>query len=212
MKQLPYVIISTAMSLDGYIDDTSDNRLRISNEKDFERVGKLRESCDGILVGANTIRKDNPRLVLKSGKKFTKITVISSNNLEPTANFFTLGDSEKIVYATSNQIDTLNDKLSSIATIVDGGSQKIDLQTILEDLYNRGIKRLLVEGGSSILTQFLQEGLVNELQLSIGGFFVGEKDASRFVKDGKFPWNEKKPMHLDTIEKLDDIAVLIYKV
>lgn len=212
MKRFPYVIISTAMSLDGYIDDSSNKRLRISNAKDFERVDKLRETCDAILVGANTIRKDNPRLLLKSGKKLTKVTVTSSDNLDASSNFFTAGNSEKIVYTTLKQFERLSDKLSSVATVVMIGEERIDLRVVLEDLYDRGIKRLMVEGGSSLLTQFLQEGLVNELKIAISGFFVGQKDAPKFVNDGIFPWNEKNRMQLDSVEKLDDMAVLIYKV
>jgi 5-amino-6-(5-phosphoribosylamino)uracil reductase len=208
----PYVIISTAMSLDGFIDDTSSQRLRISNDKDFARVDKLRDSCDAILVGATTIRKDNPKLLSKSGQRLTKVTLTSSGNLDVAANFFTTGESEKIVYTTSLHIGKLKEKLSSGAIIESGGKEKIDLEIVLEDLSRRGIKRLMVEGGSSILTQFLQEGLVDEVQIAIGGFFVGQKGAPRFVTDGIFPQDVNNRMHLDSVEKLDDIVVLIYKV
>jgi 5-amino-6-(5-phosphoribosylamino)uracil reductase len=211
MQSRPYVIISTAMSLDGYIDDASDKRLRISNEKDFERVDNLRESCNGIIVGANTIRKDNPKLLSKSGKKLTKITITSSGNLDASSQFFTTGESEKIVYTISSTENDLKKNLSAVATIISCG-EKIDINFILEDLYKRGIKRLMIEGGSSVLTQFLQEGVVNELQIAIAGFFVGQENAPRFVKPGIFPQNQQNRMHLDSVQVLDDIAVLIYKI
>lgn len=212
MRKIPYIIISTAMSLDGYIDDATDTRLRISNKKDFDRVDKLRDSCDAILVGANTIRKDNPKLLAKSGKKLIKVTLSSSNNLDASSLFFTTGDSEKIVYTIFFSEKIMKERFASRATIVGIDDEHIDLRFVLEDLYKRGIKRLMVEGGSSIITQFLKEGLVDELQIALAGFFVGQKDAPRFVKHANFPWNKNNRLHLDSVEKLDDIAVLIYKV
>jgi 5-amino-6-(5-phosphoribosylamino)uracil reductase len=211
MPQLPYVIISTAMSLDGYIDDATSERLVLSNKKDLEQVEALRKSCDGILVGANTIRKDNPRLLSKSEKSLTKITITASGNIDSASNFFTTGDSQKIVYTVSEKKDELEKKLLGQALVVGAGSQNVDLHVVLEDLYKHGIKRLLVEGGSTILTQFFKEGLVNELRLAIAGFFVGDADAPQFVKPGQFYWNKENKMHLEAVEKVDDMAVLIYK-
>ena len=211
MNTIPFIIISTAISLDGYIDDGTVNRLVISNKKDLDRVKLLRESCDGILVGANTIRKDNPTLLPKTEKNLMKVTISSSGNIDKNSLFFTTGTSDKIVYTVSKQVENLSNKLAPHATVVNAG-EKIDLKFVLHDLYERGVKRLLVEGGSSILTQFLQEGLVSELHLAISGFFVGEENAPRFVQKGEYVFNAKNRMHLATVEKLDDIAVLVYKI
>ncbi|MGV2387125.1 MAG UNVERIFIED_CONTAM: dihydrofolate reductase family protein, partial [Thermobifida fusca] len=65
----PRVILSCAMSVDGYIDDASPERLRLSTEADFDEVDELRASCDAILVGAGTIRADNPRLLVRSPER-----------------------------------------------------------------------------------------------------------------------------------------------
>ena len=70
----------------------------------------------------------------------------------------------------------------------------------------------MVEGGSQVLTQFLEGGLVNEIHLAIAGFFVGQGDAPRFVKPGNFPWNKNHRLHLESVTALDDVAVLVYKV
>ena len=112
MSQIPYVIISTAMSLDGYIDDATDKRLVLSNKKDLEQVDELRKTCDGILVGANTIRKDNPRLLSKSEKPLAKVTITVSGNIDSSSKFFMEGDSPKIVYTISSKQEALSKKLS----------------------------------------------------------------------------------------------------
>lgn len=210
--QRPYVIISTAMSLDGYIDDATEERLVLSNTKDLDRVNALRETCDGILVGANTVRKDNPKLLSKTGKKLTKITITSSGTIDSTSNFLTTGDSEKIVYTLNSQTEKLSKKLASLAVVVGVGEKHIDIEAVLSDLYKRGIKRLLVEGGSTVLTQFFEKGWVDELHLAIAGFFVGDKNAPRFVNTGAFHWNKDQRLRLVSVTSLDNIAVLQYKV
>jgi 5-amino-6-(5-phosphoribosylamino)uracil reductase len=212
MPQLPYVIISTAMTIDGYIDDASDERLVISNKKDLEAVNEIRKSCDGILIGANTIRKDNPRLLTKSEKSLTKITITASGEIDRSSNFFTAGDSPKIVYTISGIQKSLAIKLSGKAVVVEAGNKTVDLQVVLEDLFKRGINRLMVEGGSTILTQFFEQRYVNELRVAIAGFFVGDANAPRFVKPGMFPWNKNHKMQLVHIDKLDDMAILTYKL
>src|SRR2546423_12790611 len=63
--QRPYVVLSCAMSVDGYLDDATDRRLILSNEADLDRVDGGRADSDAILVGANTIRRDHPRLLAR---------------------------------------------------------------------------------------------------------------------------------------------------
>lgn len=98
---------SAAVSLDGYIDDTTSRRLVLSGTKDWEQVRALRAECDAVLVGAETIRKDNPALVTRSEKlreKRTaqgkpadpvKVTVSASGRLDPQARIFHRRDGPK---------------------------------------------------------------------------------------------------------------------
>jgi 5-amino-6-(5-phosphoribosylamino)uracil reductase len=103
VREPPYVLLSCAMSVDGYIDDTSPDRLLLSNEADFDRVDGLRAWADAVLVGATTIRHDNPRLWVRSKARRSarqelglpaspaKVTITGSGNLDPQALFFTAG-------------------------------------------------------------------------------------------------------------------------
>src|SRR5918911_2316478 len=108
----PYVLLSAAMSIDGYLDDASEARLMLSNEADFDRVDEVRAGVDAILVGAGTIRRDNPRLLIRSvGRQEQrirrgmagqpmKVTLTGRGDLDVTAQFFASGDSTKLVYAS----------------------------------------------------------------------------------------------------------------
>ena len=106
MPTRPYVLISCAMSADGRIDDTSPVRLLLSGPDDLDRVDELRASADAILVGANTVRRDNPRLLIRSPRRRAarvaagrpahpaRVTVTASGELSPSARFFADPDPE----------------------------------------------------------------------------------------------------------------------
>ncbi|MEU9888143.1 dihydrofolate reductase family protein [Sphaerisporangium sp. NPDC051011] len=221
MAKRPYVLLSVAMSIDGYIDDSSDAPLALSNQADFDRVDEVRAGCDAILVGAGTIRADDPRLLVRSPAQRAdrvargltetplKVTITRDGDLDPGRRFFSLGDVEKIVYATSPCADKARDRLADVATIVDAGDP-LDLPAILSDLSERGVTRLMVEGGQAVHTLFLTSGLVDELHLVIAPFFVGDSRATRFVTDGAFPHNPANPMTLAEARPIGDVVLLRY--
>ena len=221
MSKRTYVLLSCAASIDGYIDDTSDARLMLSNDADFDRVDEVRAGCDAILVGSATIRKDNPRLLVRSEKRRndriargltptpTKVTITGRGDLDPAAQFFLAGDTQKIVYAASSALDKTRERLSSKATVVDG-ADPIDLHRVLNDLATRGIGKLMVEGGGTMHTQFLTSGFADELHLVIAPFFVGDSQAPRFVYEGTFPWNRDHRAHLAQAIPLGDVVLLRY--
>ncbi|NVI87533.1 dihydrofolate reductase family protein [Actinomadura sp. BRA 177] len=221
MTERPYVLLSCAASVDGYIDDTTDERLLLSNDEDFDRVDEVRACCDAILVGANTIRRDNPRLLVRTEERRkarvarglpespTKVTFTSRGDLDPDAKFFATGDVEKIVYCSSAAVDKCRDRLGDAATVVDAGDP-VDLNTVLADLARRGVQRLMVEGGGTVHTQFLTAGLADELQLVIAPFFVGDSGAPRFVGTGEFPHHPGNRMALEEVRPIGDVILARY--
>lgn len=208
MTSRPYTLLSCAVSIDGYLDDTSTERLLLSNDADFDRVDEVRAGCDAILVGANTIRRDDPRLVLRSPARRAarvarglppdpmKVTVTSSGNLDPGSRFFSVGDAEKLVYAPRPPAH-----LADVATLVAAG----DLRAVLADLAARGVERLMVEGGATVLRKLLADGLADELHLAVAPRFVGEPAAPRFTGTPG-----RRPPVLAGVTDLDGVAVLRY--
>jgi 5-amino-6-(5-phosphoribosylamino)uracil reductase len=81
---------------------------------------------------------------------------------------------------------------------------------LCDDLADRGVKRLMVEGGGIVHTQFLASDLVDELQLVIAPFFVGDSRAPRFVTDGRFPWHAGRRATLAEVRQLGDVVLLRY--
>ena len=105
-----------------------------------------------------------------------KVTVTSRGDLDRKARFFTTGDCEKLVYCTYEAFPATRRRLGSVATVIEGGP-RVDMGCVAADLHDRGVRRLMVEGGGSVNTQFLTADLADELQLVVAPLFVGEHSA-----------------------------------
>jgi 5-amino-6-(5-phosphoribosylamino)uracil reductase len=220
MHDRPYTLLSCTVSIDGYIASAA-SRLLLSNEADFDRVDAVRASCDAILVGAATVRTDNPRLLVRSQARRDertarglppspmKVTVTGRADLDARADFFTTGDAEKVVYCASPGADDARARLGPVATVVDGG-HTVEMRRLSEDLAARGVRRLMVEGGGTVHTQFLTDDLADELQLVVAPVFVGDSRAPRFVRDGCFPWNPGRRATLADVRQIGDVVLLRY--
>ena len=228
MAGRPYVLLSAAMSLDGYIDDASDARLVLSGAEDLDRVDELRASCDAILIGAGTLRRDNPRLTVRSPRRRAdraarglpghpaRVVISGSGVIDRSARLFALpagpgpdGAGPALVYVSDRAAQAARGELAGAATVI-GAGQPPELEAVLADLAGRGIGRLLVEGGTTVLTRFLALGLADELQLAIAPFLVGEPGAARLVGPGPFASGQDRRMTLAGVSRAGDMAVLRY--
>jgi 5-amino-6-(5-phosphoribosylamino)uracil reductase len=221
MGERPYTLLSCSMSIDGYIDGATESRLLLSNDLDFDRVDHVRAGVDAIMVGATTVRNDNPRLLvrdpgLRAARRArglpespAKVTVTGRGQLDRSAHFFADDGSEKLVYAASRAVAALTSRVGHAAEVVDGG-EPLRLSALAEDLHGRGVRRLMVEGGGSVHTQLLADDLVDELQLVVAPFFVGEPAARRFVGEGPFPWHPGRRAVLAETRQLGDVVLLRY--
>jgi 5-amino-6-(5-phosphoribosylamino)uracil reductase len=218
----PYVLLSAAMSADGYIDDASATRLVLSDAADLDQVDELRASSDAILVGAQTIRSDNPRLQVASAARRQqrmargqptsplKVTITSRGDLDAGSRFF--ADRPPLVYAGSAATVDLRARLGAAASIVPvPGPDRVDLAWVLADLAGRGIGRLMVEGGAQVLGQFLAAGLADEFRLAIAPVFVADPAAPRLPAGALGPGPlATGRLHLAGVTEVGHMAVLRY--
>jgi 5-amino-6-(5-phosphoribosylamino)uracil reductase len=221
MRERPYTLLSCALSIDGYLDTGTGERLLLSNADDLARVDAVRAESDAILVGAATVRADDPRLLVRSealraarlaegrSESPVKVTLTRRGDLDPSARFFTTGAGDRYVFCPGGVAGRLRRRLDGSATVVDSG-HRVDLDHVVEDLHDRGIRRLMVEGGGNVLTQFLTGDLADELQLVVAPFFVGDSRASRFVGNGQFPFNPGRRATLAEVRPIGDVVLLRY--
>lgn len=221
MSPRPYVLISAAASLDGYLDDNGAARLLLSDDADFDRVDEVRAGVDAILVGANTVRRDDPRLLVRSAARRrrrseaglpaspTKVTLTGGGQLDPAARFFTTGESDKLVYVASTALAATRDRLGSLATVVDGGDG-LALPGMLADLASRGVRRLMVEGGAAVQASLLAARVVDELQVVYAPLFVGSAGGTRLAGSGELGHGGHDPMTLAEVRAIGDHVLLRY--
>lgn len=215
----PYVLLSAAVSLDGFLDDTGPERLLLSGAADFDRVDEVRASSDAILVGAGTLRSDNPRLLVNSAERRAariasgrpeyplKVTVSGSGDLDPAAQFWHTGG-EKAVYTTDEGAGKASGLLHGLGVEVVSTGPELDWRVLLEHLHDvRGVRRLMVEGGGRVHTQLMREGLADELQLAVAPLFVGEVDAPRLFGPGAYPAGR---MRLVETRPVGDVVLIRY--
>jgi 5-amino-6-(5-phosphoribosylamino)uracil reductase len=214
----PYVLLSAAISIDGRINDTTPGCLSISNAADLDRVDDVRASSDAIMIGAETMRSDNPRMRVKSPdriarrqaegrpEQLVKVTVTHSGHLDPALRWFHHG-TERIVHTVDSVAEELGARLGDVAEVVSLGPT-IRFAPLLDDLGSRGIGQLMVEGGQRTHTTFLEEGLADELHLAVGPLMLGAGPS--LLESDSLPWPAESRMHLAGVTQIGDTVLLRY--
>jgi 2,5-diamino-6-(ribosylamino)-4(3H)-pyrimidinone 5'-phosphate reductase len=185
----PYVILSAAMTIDGKIASRSGDT-DLSDENDWKEVHKLRKNVDAIMVGKNTIFKDNPKLHIKfyNHKGYSRI-VVDSNLMTPIDSKVITFQPEiyPTIICTTENVPTeiiKNYESKNIKIIRSGTSDKVNLVELMPKLYELGIHSLLLEGGGTLNWSFIENDLIDEIRLTIAPWIIGGKDAVSLV-DGK---------------------------
>jgi len=215
MIDRPYVIINSAMTIDGKIA-TKKGDSKISSKDDLVRVHKLRASVDAIMVGINTILIDDPSLKVKycEGKNPIRIVVDSKARTPIDSRIISDKSAPTVIAVTKKApIDRINKlKEAGAKVIVCGEGEKVDLTILLKSLKDMGIKSILVEGGGNINWSVISQGFFDELQVTIGPFIVGGKDSITLVEGNGFEKMEEGiKVKLHKVEQHGDEVVLIYK-
>jgi riboflavin-specific deaminase-like protein len=212
----PYVLLSCATSADGYLDDASPERLILSGPADLDRVDEVRAGCDAILVGAQTVRADNPRLLIRDPRRSARraarglpahparVTLTATGDLDPDARFFAPG-ALRLVYCATSALPQAT-KIKDSAVLIDAGDP-VSADFMLQDLAERGVARLLVEGGARVLGDFLAADRADELDLAVAPFFVADPAAPRLSLPAPSP---ARPMTLAETRRVGEVALLRY--
>jgi riboflavin-specific deaminase-like protein len=221
----PYVLLSCATSVDGYLDDASPRRLILSGPDDLDRIDEVRAGCDAIMVGAQTIRTDDPRLVIRDPRRRARrvahgrsehpvrVTMTVTGDLDPQARFFARG-APRLVYCATPALGPARARLGDAAVLIDAGDP-LSLNFVLSDLAERSVLRVLVEGGARVLGAFLAQGLADELQVAVAPFFVApsfvaQPGAPRLSVPAGGPDDSAHPMTLAETRRVGEVVLLRY--
>lgn len=180
--QRPFVVLKSAMSLDGKIAAYTGHSQWITGTVARERVHQLRDCCDGILVGIGTVLADNPSLTTRleyPGKNPLRIVVDSKARISLEAQVIT--DGLPTIVAVTSQAP--HDKVETLRAagvqvlLIDSKQGRVDLSQLFTTLGQQGITSILVEGGASINATLLEENLVDKVQWFIAPKIIGGTEA-----------------------------------
>ncbi|WOF15865.1 2,5-diamino-6-(ribosylamino)-4(3H)-pyrimidinone 5'-phosphate reductase [Methanoplanus sp. FWC-SCC4] len=221
----PFIFVNLAMSADGKISTVQRRQVKISGKKDFERVDIIKADSDAIIVGIGTVLADNPSLTVKSselkskriknGKEENPIRVVIDSKARTPADSDILhkGDGQRIIAVSKKAEQEKIELLNEYADIVVTGEDKVDLSALMEALYEYGVRKIMVEGGGSLIESLFKENLVDEIYTCVGNVIIGGKnaptpaDGEGFLKEEDFP-----NLKLLDIEKIDEGILIRWKV
>jgi 2,5-diamino-6-(ribosylamino)-4(3H)-pyrimidinone 5'-phosphate reductase len=213
-KSRPHVILSAAISIDGKIA-TRIGDSKLSSKKDKIRIHKLRSTVDAILVGKNTVYRDDPLLTVRYAKGKNPIRIILDSNGTIDVNSKILQTSGKVptIIAVSKKISKSNlQKLKKFPVeIIITGENSVNIKSLMNNLNKRKIKTILVEGGGTVNWQFIQNNLFDEILITIAPFIIGGTNAITFVQGRGFDKITQSPrLRLNVIKKLENSLILHY--
>jgi len=172
--KMPFVVLKMAATLDGKI--FSEKTRGISSEEERKYVHRLRNKYQAILVGVNTVLKDNPRLTCRQPGGRDPLRVIVDSTLRCPANARVFADGNAVVFTTNNANKNRKRALEKMGARVfsTGGGKRVNLRKAMRVLGEIKVASVMVEGGSSIATSFLNEKLVDKIIVAIAPKIFGQ--------------------------------------
>jgi 2,5-diamino-6-(ribosylamino)-4(3H)-pyrimidinone 5'-phosphate reductase len=218
-----HVAVNAAMSADGKLSTREREQVAISGPDDFDRVDAMRADSDAVMVGVGTVLADDPSLTVDdgarrerreaAGKPANPARVIADSRMRTPTDARVLDDAATTYLLTSEGappdfVDEIEDTGTDVIT---AGETRVDLDAALSELDDRGIERLMVEGGGELIFSLFEAGLVDELSVFVGSRIIGGRNAPTLA-DGDGFVDEFPALELTGVDRLDDGVVLSWDV
>lgn len=224
LPELPYILLNFASSVDGKIAPGDRSQPRFSSEVDRDLMDEIRSGVDAVLVGAATIRAEDPptriqsadrrKARIKAGKPRHPLAVVltSSLDLPFDGRYFSTRGVRKLIVTTETADVTRLQTASGVAAVFQIGVGTVDLLALCSHLKQLGVDRLLVEGGGAVNMAFFSLGLVNEVFMTLCPVIIGGRDAPTPVDGRGFTSETLCRLQLIDSRRIGDELFLRYTV
>ncbi len=217
----PFVFINSAMSADGKISSFEHSQVRISGQADKARVDLLRTESDAIMVGVGTVLADDPGLRVKSqnsrlarlikGRPEDPLRIIADSRARTPPSARVLGQGCIVAVADSAPQKRLDRLYSTKSEIIVCGKERVDLTELFSQLFDRGVKRLMVEGGATLNWSLISLGLVDEIYVYMDAMIIGGENAPTLVDGPGFKEHFPR-LTLSCVQRMDEGVLLKWRV
>lgn len=175
----PLITVSYAQSVDGSIATRNREQLQLSSSQSMILTHRIRSSCDAIAIGINTLLADNPQLTVRliEGNNPQPIILDSNLRIPAQARILERQDHQCLLACTdTNKTERIREVQGLGAEVIrchPDHKNRVDLPHLLDQLGKRGISSIMVEGGSQVITSFLESRLVDQIIITIAPRLVG---------------------------------------
>ncbi|MCI4363419.1 MAG: dihydrofolate reductase family protein [Thermoplasmata archaeon] len=210
----PRVLVNCAISLDGKLAYAGGARARLSGPDDLRRVQALRAACGAVLVGAGTVRHDDPSLRVHwellgapPGREPLRVILDSHEGIPERSRV--LDGSRPTLLATPRDS---RGRYPAGVEIWRSPGTRVELAPLLGHLAGKGVERLLVEGGATVLASFFRERLVDELTVYVAPVLIGGASAPSLLAGEECPDEARTiPLERTGVEPMDDGVLLRFR-
>ena len=209
-----HIILSAAISIDGKIS-TRSNDSNFSSKEDIIRLHKLRSKVDAILIGKNTLLRDDPLLTVRhtKGKNPIRIILDSKGTISKNSKIIKTSDKIPTIIAVSKKISKVNlSKLKKLPVeVIISGENSVNLKSLIKKLSTKKIQTLLVEGGGTVNWEFIKNNIFDELIITLSPYLIGGNNATSLVEGNGFAKIINSPnLKLKSVKRLKNHLVINY--
>jgi 2,5-diamino-6-(ribosylamino)-4(3H)-pyrimidinone 5'-phosphate reductase len=223
-SERPHVTVNMAMSLDGKITTYRREIMALGTEHDRRLMDELRAEADAVIVGAGTVKHDGHPILMRyadleekrvqSGRPAHPANVTMSRTLDlpSTRPFFRHPDPDKIVFTTKSAPPSRVARLSRLADVVVLPGRTISPGAVLENLYRRNFRRVLLEGGGEVHFAFAKEGVIDDVYVTITPRLIGGSSAPTLLDGRGFLAADHIELRLLSSRRIGDELYVKYRV
>ena len=220
----PYILLNYALSLDGKISTETRDPVRFTSRTDRGLMDEIRADADAVLIGAATLRAEDPPVRIQAagrrdertrrGKPPHPVSIVLSRSLRlPSEGRFWKDDRVERIVATTEQTPAeLTLPFEDKAEVIRAGRTSVDLVELCRVLSERGIGRLLVEGGGEVNMAFWEAGLVDEVYLTLCPVVIGGRNAPTAADGAGFAADRLRNLRLLESRRVGQEFFLRYRV